>query len=37
MVDAASEALSFISDRERGDLDGDRMLALALVKSIEIV
>ncbi len=37
MVDAASEALSFISDRERGDLDADRMLALALVKSIEIV
>ena len=37
MVDAASEALSFIADRERGDLDADRMLALALVKSIEIV
>lgn len=37
MVDAAREALSFIADRERGDLDADRMLALALVKSIEIV
>ena len=37
MIDAARDALSFIAAREREDLDTDRMLALALVRSIEIV
>ncbi len=37
MVDAAKEALSFVAGREREDLDKDRMLALALVRSMEIV
>jgi uncharacterized protein with HEPN domain len=37
MLDAAREALSFVADRERRDLDTDRMLVLALVKSIEII
>jgi uncharacterized protein with HEPN domain len=37
MLDAAQEALSFVSDKSRVDLDVNRMLALSLVKSIEIV
>jgi uncharacterized protein with HEPN domain len=37
MLDAAREALAFAQGRSRADLDGDRMLVLALVKSIEIV
>ena len=37
MVDAASEALSFIADKSKSELKTDRALALALVKSIEIV
>lgn len=37
MLDAAREALSFTADETRSDLDADRMLALSLVKSIEIV
>jgi len=37
MLDAAREALSFVAGRERRDLDADRMLVLALVKSIEII
>lgn len=36
MVDAANEALSFIADKSRSELEKDRALALALVKSIEI-
>ena len=36
MVDAANEALSFIADKSKSDLETDRTLALALVKSIEI-
>lgn len=36
MVDAANEALSFIADKSQRDLENDRALALALVKSIEI-
>jgi uncharacterized protein with HEPN domain len=36
MVDAANEALSFIADKSKSELEGDRTLALALVKSIEI-
>jgi uncharacterized protein with HEPN domain len=37
MLDAASESLGFVSGRDRRDLDTDRMLVLALVKSIEII
>lgn len=37
MLDAAQDALSFVAERERRDLDSDRMLVLALVKSIEII
>lgn len=37
MLDAAQDALSFVANRERRDLDTDRMLVLALVKCIEIV
>lgn len=37
MLDSAREAVSFISGKARIDLDSDRMLALSLVKSIEII
>jgi uncharacterized protein with HEPN domain len=37
MLDAANEALTFARGRTRADLDSDRMLALALVKCIEII
>lgn len=37
MLDAAREALAFVSGRSRTDLDGDRMLVLALIKDIEIL
>jgi uncharacterized protein with HEPN domain len=37
LLDVAREALSFAKDRERRDLDTDRMLVLALVKSIGII
>lgn len=37
MLDATREALGFVRGRSREDLQRDRMLALALVKSIEIV
>jgi uncharacterized protein with HEPN domain len=37
MIDAASEALGFIQGRSRADLDSDRMLTLALVRSIEVI
>lgn len=37
MLDAAREATGFASTRQRRDLDGDRLLVLGLVKSIEIV
>jgi uncharacterized protein with HEPN domain len=37
MLDAASEAVSFDRGKSRRSLDRDRKLALALVKSIEIV
>ena len=37
MLDAANEALSFVEGRARADLDDDRVLVLALLKSIEIV
>ena len=35
--DSAQEALSFVKNRTREDLDNDRMLALALVRLIEII
>lgn len=37
MLAAAREAVSFISGRTRASLDSDRMLVLAVVKSIEII
>jgi uncharacterized protein with HEPN domain len=37
MLAAAEEAVGFADGRDRDDLDADRMLALALVRSIEIV
>ena len=37
MLDAAREAVAFSRNRERRDLDRDRMLVLSLVKAIEIV
>ncbi len=37
MLDAAHEAVSFAQGRTRGDLDNDRQLVLALIKSVEIV
>ena len=37
MLEAAGEALAFIAGRTRADLDRDRMLALALVKCLEII
>jgi len=37
MLDAAKEALSFAKNRTRANLYADRMLALSIVKSIEII
>ena len=37
MLDAARDALSFVAGKSRLDLDTNRMLALSLVKSIEII
>ena len=37
MLDAAREAISFVRGRSHDDLAKDRMLALSLVKSIEII
>jgi uncharacterized protein with HEPN domain len=37
MLDASREAIAFTEGRKREDLDSDRMLALSLVKSIEII
>lgn len=34
---AAMEAINFMADRNRTDLDNDRMLSLALVRLIEIM
>jgi uncharacterized protein with HEPN domain len=36
-LDSARDALSFVSGKSRVDLDASRMLALSLVKSIEII
>ena len=37
MLDATREALSFVAGKPRTELDVNRMLALSLVKSIEII
>ena len=37
MLDAAKEALSFAKNKSRNDIYADRMLALSIVKSIEII
>jgi uncharacterized protein with HEPN domain len=37
MLDAANESHFFIKEKTRDDLDTDRKLVLALVKSIEII
>jgi len=37
MLDAANEATSFIKNRTREDLNDNRLLTLALTKSIEII
>ncbi|MDA8162402.1 MAG: DUF86 domain-containing protein [Desulfobacteraceae bacterium] len=37
MLDASREVISFAKGKNRSDLDTDRKLALALVKSIEII
>jgi len=37
ILDAASEARSFVKGRSRSDLDDDRQLAWALVKAVEII
>jgi len=37
MLDASNEAILFAKGRTRQDLDDDRMLVLALIKSIEIM
>lgn len=37
ILDAAREALSFISGKARVDLNANRMLVLSLVKEIEII
>ena len=37
MFDGAREALSFVQERRREDLDSNRLLVLGLVKAIEII
>ncbi len=37
MLDAAREAVSFARGRKRDDLDGDRMLTLSIIKSVEMI
>lgn len=37
MVDAAEQALAFVAQRTRADLDRDAMLLLALMRAVEIV
>lgn len=37
MLDSSIDALSFVENKERKDLDDDRMLVLSLVKCIEII
>ena len=37
MIDAATEALSFVRGRQQSDLAGDRQFSLAVIKEIEII
>ena len=37
ILDAARDALGFVAGKRREDLDDDRMLALAVVKCVEII
>ena len=37
MLDAAKEAVSFVQGKQRGDLDKDRKLVLAIVRLVEII
>jgi uncharacterized protein with HEPN domain len=37
MLDATNEALDFVDDKRRSDLDKDRKLVLSLVKELEII
>jgi uncharacterized protein with HEPN domain len=37
MIEAIEQALSFVEGRERGSLDEDAMLLLALTRAVEIV
>ena len=37
MLDAAREAVTFTANLARSDLDGNRVLVLAVVKTIEII
>ena len=37
MLDAANEALEFVCDQQRSDLDTDRKLVLSLIKELEII
>ena len=37
MLDSAREAVDFAAGKSRSDLDDDRMLSLAIIKSIEII
>ena len=37
MLDAGKDALQFALGRERTHLENDRMLALALIKALEII
>jgi uncharacterized protein with HEPN domain len=37
MIEAADEAISFAQSRNRGDLNKDRMLTVALMREIEVV
>lgn len=37
MLDAAKEAISFVQGNQRGDLDKDRKLVLAVVRLVEII
>jgi uncharacterized protein with HEPN domain len=37
IVDAAREALAFVEERSRADLNTDHMLSLALVRLLEII
>lgn len=37
MIDAAEQAMAFVAQRERADLDHDAMLLLALTRAVEII